>query len=412
MNSNQNNDIKTKHHFPLLLALALTMGVFAAGSEELVISPLLPDLAKAFSSDVSVLALSISIYGIMIFIGAPLLVPLGDKYSRELSLLAGLMIFIIGTVICALSQNIFFFFLGRALSGLAAGAFVPTAYAVVGDRVPYTYRGKVMGLIVSSWSLALIFGVPLGSFIGGVLHWRWTFWIFALMGIFVVLLILLEMRRHAQHQTSGEEEKEEPTGTFRDALKIPRVPVYITITFCNMIGFYGMYSFLGTYLQDVFTGGNTAAGLFIMIYGIGFSMSVITGKVADRIGKMRSLLIALGVISVLLACLPYAPASMFLLIVSLFIWGLMQSLTVTLLSTILSDCSERHRGKIMVFYSLASNLAVTLGSALMGPIYVAYGYAAVGWICAAITVLGFVLSVFAYKKYGKHEQKADQSLSQ
>ncbi|WP_339232417.1 MFS transporter [Bacillus sp. PS108] len=412
MNSNQNNDIKTKHHFPLLLALALTMGVFAAGSEELVISPLLPDLAKAFSSDVSVLALSISIYGIMIFIGAPLLVPLGDKYSRELSLLAGLMIFIIGTVICALAQNIFFFFLGRALSGLAAGAFVPTAYAVVGDRVPYTYRGKVMGLIVSSWSLALIFGVPLGSFIGGVLHWRWTFWIFALMGVLVVLLILLEMRRHAQHKNSGKKEIEEPAGTFRDALKVPRVPVYITITFCNMIGFYGMYSFLGTYLQDVFTGGNTAAGLFIMIYGIGFSMSVITGKIADRIGKMRSLLIALGVISVLLACLPYAPVSMFLLIVSLFIWGLMQSLTVTLLSTILSDCSERHRGKVMVFYSLASNLAVTLGSALMGPVYVAYGYAAVGLICAAITVLGFVLSVFAYKKYGKLEQKADQSLSQ
>lgn len=231
MNSNQNNDIKTKHHFPLLLALALTMGVFAAGSEELVISPLLPDLAKAFSSDVSVLALSISIYGVMIFIGAPLLVPLGDKYSRELSLLAGLMIFIIGTVICALAQNIFFFFLGRALSGLAAGAFVPTAYAVVGDRVPYTYRGKVMGLIVSSWSLALIFGVPLGSFIGGVLHWRWTFWIFALMGVLVVLLILLEMRRHAQHKNSGKEEIEEPAGTFRDALKVPRVPVYITITF-------------------------------------------------------------------------------------------------------------------------------------------------------------------------------------
>ncbi|MFL6978081.1 MFS transporter [Bacillus inaquosorum] len=412
MNSKQNNGIETKHHFPLFLALALTMGVFAAGSEELVISPLLPDLAKAFNSDVSVLALSISIYGVMIFIGAPLLVPLGDKYSRELSLLAGLMIFIIGTVICALAQNIFFFFLGRALSGLAAGAFVPTAYAVVGDRVPYTYRGKVMGLIVSSWSLALIFGVPLGSFIGGVLHWRWTFWIFALMGVLVVLLILLEMRRHAEHKNNGKEEKEEPAGTFRDALKVPRVPVYITITFCNMIGFYGMYSFLGSYLQDVFTGGNTAAGLFIMIYGIGFSMSVITGKVADRIGKMRSLLIALGVISVLLACLAYAPASMILLIVSLFIWGLMQSLTVTLLSTILSDCSERHRGKIMAFYSLASNLAVTLGSALMGPVYVGYGYAAVGLICAAITVLGFVLSVFAYKKYGKHEQKADHSLSQ
>ncbi|MEC1672593.1 MFS transporter [Bacillus mojavensis] len=412
MKSKQNNHSKSKHHFPLFLALALTMGVFAAGSEELVISPLLPDLADAFNSDVSVLALSISIYGIMIFIGAPLLVPLGDKYSRELSLMLGLVIFIIGTVICALAQNIFFFFLGRALSGLAAGAFVPTAYAVVGDRVPYTYRGKVMGLIVSSWSLALIFGVPIGSFIGGVLHWRWTFWIFALMGALVVLLILFEMRRHNDNKNSSLEEKEEPAGTFRDALKVPRVPVYIIITFCNMIGFYGMYSFLGSYLQDVFAGGNTAAGLFIMIYGIGFSMSVITGKIADRIGKMRSLVIALAVISVLLACIAYAPASMPLLIISLFIWGLMQSLTVTLLSTILSDCSERHRGKIMAFYSLASNLAVTLGSALMGPVYVGYGYTAVGFMCAGITVLGLGLSIFAYRKYGIHDQKADHSLYQ
>lgn len=412
MKSKQNNHSKSKHHFPLFLALALTMGVFAAGSEELVISPLLPDLADAFNSDVSVLALSISIYGIMIFIGAPLLVPLGDKYSRELSLMLGLVIFIIGTVICALAQNIFFFFLGRALSGLAAGAFVPTAYAVVGDRVPYTYRGKVMGLIVSSWSLALIFGVPIGSFIGGVLHWRWTFWIFALMGALVVLLILFEMRRHNDNKNSSLEEKEEPAGTFRDALKVPRVPVYIIITFCNMIGFYGMYSFLGSYLQDVFAGGNTAAGLFIMIYGIGFSMSVITGKIADRIGKMRSLVIALAVISVLLACIAYAPASMPLLIISLFIWGLMQSLTVTLLSTILSDCSERHRGKIMAFYSLASNLAVTLGSALMGPVYVGYGYTAVGFISAGITVLGLGLSIFAYRKYGIHDQKADHSLYQ
>ncbi|WP_142385900.1 MFS transporter, partial [Bacillus amyloliquefaciens] len=136
MNSKQTDHIETKRRFPVCLALALTLGVFAAGSEELVISPLLPDLAQAFSSDVSVLALSISIYGVMIFIGAPLLVPLGDKYSRELSLLAGLLIFTAGTVICALAHNLFFFFLGRALSGLAAGAFVPTAYAVVGDRVP------------------------------------------------------------------------------------------------------------------------------------------------------------------------------------------------------------------------------------------------------------------------------------
>ncbi|KXZ19967.1 MFS transporter [Bacillus atrophaeus] len=411
MHMKTNNMIETKRHFPILLALALTLGVFAAGSEELVISPLLPDLAQTFHSSIDVLALSISMYGIMILVGAPLLVPIGDKYSRELCLMIGLSLFIIGTVICAAAQDLYTFFLGRALSGLAAGAFVPTAYAVVGDRVPYQYRGKVMGLIVSSWSLALIFGVPLGAFIGGSLNWRWTFWIFAFLGLLVLALVLYEARGSASGK-AGQENGEQPAGTFLQALRVPRVPVYITITFCNMTGFYGMYSYLGTYLQQVFSGGNTVAGLFIMIYGIGFSMSVFSGKAADRFGKMRSLVIAMAVLSILLACLPYAPKSLPLLCIGLLIWGVMQSLTVTLLSTILSDCSQHHRGKIMAFYSLASNLAVTLGSAVMGPVYIRYGYSFVGLICAAITLCGFVLSVYGYKRYSTHDQNMEETLHQ
>lgn len=105
----------------------------------------------------------------------------------------------------------FFFFLeyGRFQDWLRERLFRPLTQLSVIVFLIHTV-GKVMGLIVSSWSLALIFGVPLGSFIGGVLHWRWTFWIFTLMGVFVVLLILLEMRRHAQHKNSGKEEIEEP----------------------------------------------------------------------------------------------------------------------------------------------------------------------------------------------------------
>ncbi len=134
MNSKQTDHIETKRRFPICLALALTLGVFAAGSEELVISPALPDLAQAFSSDVSVLALSISIYGLMIFIGAPLLVPLGDKYSRELSLLAGPLIFTAGTVICALAHNLFFLLSGQGAFRARGGCVC--ADSICGGRRP------------------------------------------------------------------------------------------------------------------------------------------------------------------------------------------------------------------------------------------------------------------------------------
>ncbi|MGA3882492.1 MFS transporter, partial [Bacillus pumilus] len=76
----------------------------------------------------------------------------------------------------------------------------------------------------------------------------------------------------------------------------------------------------------------------------------------------RSLFFVLGGTTLVLALLPYAPFSWTLLSFALFIWGAMQSLAVTLLSTVLSDGSQTHRGKLMAFYSLASNLAVMLGS--------------------------------------------------
>lgn len=77
-----------------------------------------------------------------------------------------------------------------------------------------------MGLIVLSWLLVFIFGVLIGLFIGGVLYWRWIFWIFVLMGVLVVLLILFEMCCYVEYKNSGKEEKEELVGIFWDVLKV------------------------------------------------------------------------------------------------------------------------------------------------------------------------------------------------
>ncbi|BBP93004.1 hypothetical protein BsIDN1_66220 [Bacillus safensis] len=130
-------------------------------------------------------------------------------------------------------------------------------YALVGDRVPYEYRGKVMGLIVSSWSLSLVLGVPIGAFIGQSLNWRWTFWIFAMMSLVVLLLVILESRKQVTTAAPKAPQTREKSGSLWGALKIDRVPAYLTVTFCNMLGFfYGMYSFLGAYLQSLFSGGN------------------------------------------------------------------------------------------------------------------------------------------------------------
>ncbi|WP_257234800.1 MFS transporter [Streptomyces sp. JV178] len=396
--------------FPLLTVLALMAGIFAVGSEELVVSPLLLGMADSFRTSVALMALSVTVYGIATAIGALIFAPLGDRMSRRVSLTIGMTMFVLGTVLCALAPSPALLFTGRALAGLATGAFVPTAYAFVGDQIPYRHRGRAMGIIVSSWSLSLVLGVPMGSFVGGWVGWRWTFGLLAILGALVTLVLVRAggggTAAGPADATPDGEAAAEPSerGWIRDAARAflaPRVPTYVLATFLNMLGFYGMYTFLGSALQYRFGTGSSLTGIMILLYGLGFATSFLTGRWADEWGKERVLVVLLAGLVPALALIPQATRWTPLLVVCLFLWGAMQSLVVTLLSTLLSECSQQHRGAILAFYSLATNLGVAIGAGVFGSLFSAYGFDALGWVCAAITLLAFALTGWAHRGRGE-----------
>ncbi|MFH8993203.1 MFS transporter [Streptomyces sp. NPDC017940] len=382
----------------MLTVLALMAGIFAVGSEELVVSPLLAPMAESFDASVGVMALSVSIYGLSTAVGALLFAPLGDRVSRRLSLALGMTVFILGTVVCAVAAGTGMFFTGRALAGLATGAFVPTAYAYVGDQIPYEHRGKAMGILVSSWSLSLVLGVPMGSFIGQWAGWRWTFVVLSFLGALVLAVLLrVDGRRSPAHaeEASGQSAQGWTRSAAR-AFLAPKVAVYVLVTFLVMLGWYGLYTFLGTAFRDHFGARSSLTGIMILLYGLGFATSFVTGRWADKLGKERVLTAALAGLVPALAGVPLVTEWTVLLVVCLFLWGVLQSLAVTLLSTLLSECSERHRGTVLAFYSLATNLAVALGTALLAPLFTSYGFSAVGWACASITLIAFGLSAWMH----------------
>ncbi|MEU5582741.1 MFS transporter [Streptomyces huasconensis] len=127
----------------------------------------------------------------------------------------------------------------------------------------------------------------------------------------------------------------------------------------------------------------------ILLYGLGFATSFIIGRWADGLGKERVLTAVLAELVPALAGVPLVTEWTALLVICLVPWGVLQSLAVTLLSTLLSECSERHRGTVLAFYSLVSNPTVALGAALLAPLFTSHGFTAVGWACAAITPLVF-----------------------
>ncbi|MFI6048943.1 MFS transporter [Streptomyces violascens] len=400
--SDRSHSEELKADFPLLTVLALMAGIFAVGSEELVVSPLLVGMAESFDTTVATMALSVSVYGIGTAVGALLFAPLGDRGSRRLSLAIGMAAFVLGTVVCAFAAGPGLFFAGRVLAGLAAGAFVPTAYAFVSDQIPYRHRAKAMGIVVSSWSISLVLGVPMGSFLGQWAGWRWTFGLLSVLGVLVACGLLragsTTQPAPAEASNPPDESPAPAQGWLRSAGRAflaPKVPVYVLATFLNMFGFYGMYTYLGSALQFRFGSGSSMTGVMILLYGLGFSTSFATGRWADERGKERVLVALLAGLVPALALIPLVVRWTALLVLCLFLWGAMQSLVVTLLSTLLSESSPSHRGTILAYYSLATNLAVASGAALLGPLFTTHGFSAVGWVCAAVTLVAFTLSLWA-----------------
>lgn len=373
-------------------AVALLIGVFAIGMDELIISPILLDISKSMHSPMSTAALAVSVYGLAIAISAPLVAPIGDRIGRRTLMLATLLLFLFATMVCVEAPNITVLLVARALLGVAAGAFVPSAYAYVGDNVPYEKRGRVMGIVMSGWAAALVIGVPAGAWVGGLLGWRMSFVIVGILAMISLVFITLLPKESRVGKEAVSIGVRHLVRTFCLAVQIPGVQTLLSITFCTMFGFYGAYTYLGSFLRSNYHFGSAAAGAFMLMYGIGLALSPVTGQITDLFGKRQSLLIALVVLSALLCVIPHLSHNIVLLVPALIVWGIGQSIALTTLSTLLTESSNEHRGQVMGLYSFFTNIAVALGSSLMGYVYNVYGYAFVGIVGGTVSFIGAILT--------------------
>jgi EmrB/QacA subfamily drug resistance transporter len=131
----------------------------------------------------------------------PLYGKLGDLYGRKIVLQVALVLFLIGSALCGLSQNMTELILFRALQGLGGGGLIVGTMAAIGDIVTPRERGRYQGLFGAVFGLASVIGPLLGGLFTTSLSWRWIFYINLPIGIvaFGVLAATLPSRREEAH---------------------------------------------------------------------------------------------------------------------------------------------------------------------------------------------------------------------
>lgn len=177
--------------------IGLMLGMFVAAISQTIVGPAMPRIVAELGgmnhySWIATAAMLVSA------ITVPIVGKMSDLYGRRPFYLAGLVIFMLGSLVCGLSQSFWMLVAGRAIQGFGMGALLPLSQTIIGDIIPPRQRGKYQGVMGSVFGVTSIAGPLAGGFITDHWGWRWLFFVSLPFGLVATVAIMQFL--HLKHQ--------------------------------------------------------------------------------------------------------------------------------------------------------------------------------------------------------------------
>ncbi|MGQ0710030.1 MAG: MFS transporter [Rhodoferax sp.] len=365
----------------------LALGIFVINTSEFVIMGLLPQVAADLGVSIPAAGYLISAYAFGVVLGAPLLTPLLVQYSRKGVLIALMLVFTIGNMVCSLAPNYEVMIVARVVTALAQATFFGLGAVVATQLVEPGKAARAIAAVFLGSTIANMFGSPVGTLVGQAFGWRSTFVILSSVAGLAALLLVLGLPSVASARAKNLRAE------FAVLTRAPMLRA-LAMTTLGFGGTFTTFTFIAPMLTEVSGLPPGWVSALLLLFGLGmFLGNPLGGRLADwNIDRavQISLLFLITVLLLMAVVMPWGGA----MIAAVFFFGMALFCTIPPLQVqVMSragDAPVLASAFNIAAFNLGNGMGAWLGSTALER---GLGYAQLPLIGAGMCAAGLVLAL-------------------
>lgn len=382
-----------------LLLISLAVIQFSHIVDFMLMMPLGPQLMRIFEISPHQFGLLVSAYTFAAGATGLLSAFFIDRFDRKKSLLFFYFGFAIGTLLCAFADNYSTLLMMRTFTGAFGGVLGSLIMAIVSDAINSERRATAMGVVMASFSLASIFGVPFSLFLANHFSWHAPFLFLGGLSTLLLALIYLAvpaMRGHLEH---GERQSHTQVITHI----LTNKSQMISLSFMILLVF-GQFSIIPFLSPSLVANAGMPESQLPLIYLVGGICSIISspliGRAADKYGKHKVFALS-ALISILpilaITNLSVTPVAYILLLVAVFFMA-MGGRMIPAMAMVTATVTPQRRGSFMSIVASIQQFSSAIASYFAGRIVERsidgqlIHYSTVGYVAAGFSLLAIAAS--------------------
>lgn len=349
---------------------ALALSAFCMGVTEFIVAGILPDIATHFMISQPVAGWLVTIYAIGVVIGAPILTIPISSLDRKYQLMLNLSIFLLANLIVAISDHFYLTLCARFVAGCMHGVFFVIATIAAIKIAKEGKQNTALALMVSGLTIALVTGIPLGTFVGQLFGFQAIFWLIALLtGVAIASVWVLMPNIQGQRTFIRN--------LFR-ALCVPKLLCAYIVTACTCGASFVLYTYIAEFLLVLSRFDKQSIASILLLYGGSAVVgNLLGGKITDIKGSIISLRLMLGAQIITYALMSISAYSQVFVLINLCVMGMVSFASIAPLKSLAILSSHKYakgfEDSAISVNEGSFNVGIACASALGGAIFAHLG---------------------------------------